>query len=108
MGQFRLGRRAFAAFCGLVELEAETDLTALGSGTGFALGLLSRSLVGAEAAHFFEDTFGFKFRLETFKGAIYRFAFFDLDFGHERQLGLELKGENGLGEYALVRSGQTK
>lgn len=68
---------------GLWKGEAEADFTTLSSSAGLAAGALFRSFVSAQAAHFLKDAFHFETGLETLEGAINRFAFADLNFGHK-------------------------
>ena len=68
--------------------EAETDLTTLGSSASLAAKLFFWSLMRAQTANFIEDAFHFELGLEALEGAIYGFAFFDLDFWHEKGLRL--------------------
>ncbi len=77
------GRSGFARSGGrLRQGEAETNLATLGSGTGFALGALFGSFVGAKAADFLENAVHFETGFETLESAVNRFAFADLNFGH--------------------------
>lgn len=62
--------------------EAEADLATLSSCAGLAAEALNRSFVGAQTADFLHDAFGLKLRLETFEGAINRFAFSNLNVRH--------------------------
>ena len=74
--------------------EAEANLAAFGGSACFALVALLRSFVGAQAAHFLKDAFHLKLGLETFQGAVNRFAFADLDFSHGCRVG-DGKGRGG-------------
>lgn len=78
------GNRSVWSSGGFWQGEAITDLATLGCSTGFALGAFFRSLVGAQAADFFEDAVHFEAGLEAFESAVNGLAFADLNFGHKR------------------------
>ena len=73
---------AFSLVARLWHGEAEADLATFCGGTGLAAEALDWSFVGAQTADFLHDTFGLKLRLETFQGAVNRFAFSNLNVGH--------------------------
>jgi hypothetical protein len=73
--------------------KAETDLATLGGSAGLAAQLFLRSLMGAQTAHFVQNAFHFELGFEALQGAIHGFAFFNLDFWHEKRLRLMVRDD---------------
>lgn len=76
------------------ECEAEANLATLGSGTGLAAGAFFWSLVSAQAANFLKDAVHFEAGLQALEGAVNRFSFADLNFGHSQGWGWEKGGKS--------------
>lgn len=66
-----------------VALEAPADGVTFSGSALFTLLALSDGFEGATAAHFFEDAFAIKHRLETFQSAVYWLVLLDFNASHE-------------------------